>query len=126
MLRYIATNGQKHRFRIKEFELDEKEVLAFLLAYLLPFVSSEKLGFTGDWLTGAYVFGIIFLVVAHAGAFHFNPVMGMFGYHFYSVKNADGISYLLISKKELGRPNVEVSVVEVAHKIYLQTGDADA
>lgn len=126
LLRYIATNGQKHLFSIKEFERNEKEVLAFLLAYLLPFVSSEKLGFTGDWLTGAYVFGIIFLVVAHAGAFHFNPVMGLFGYHFYSVKNKDGVSYLLISKKELRRPNVDVRVVEVAHGIYLQTGDADA
>ncbi|MEO5812757.1 MAG: hypothetical protein ABIU96_13895 [Rhodanobacter sp.] len=126
LLRYIATNGQKHVFRIKEFERDEKEVLAFLLAYLLPFVSSEKLGFAGDWLTGTYVLGIIFLVVAHAGAFHFNPVMGLLGYHFYSVKNADGVSYLLISRKELRRPGTSVAVVEVALGIYLQTGDADA
>lgn len=126
VLHYAATNAQKHRFHIKEFERNDKEVLAFLLAYLLPFVSSEKLGFTGDWLTGTYILGIIFLVIAHSGAFNFNPVMGLLGYHFYSVKNADSVSHLLISKRELRRPGVDVQTVRLAHGIYLHTGDADA
>ena len=42
------------------------------------------------WLTGAYVLVIILLVFTHARAFHFNPVMGLLGYHFYSLKNGDG------------------------------------
>lgn len=126
VLHYAAANAQKHSFRIKEFERNDKEVLAFLLAYLLPFVSSEKLGFTGDWLTGAYILGIIFLVIAHSGAFNFNPVMGLLGYHFYSVKNMGSVSHLLISKQELRRPGVDVQTVRLAHGIYLHTGGADA
>lgn len=126
LLRYAAKNAQQHAFYIKEFERDDKEVLAFLIAYLLPFLSTEKMGFAGDWLTGAYVLGIIFLVIAHAGAFHFNPVMGLLGYHFYAVKNADGVSHLLISKAELRRPRQDAQTVRLAHNIYLYTGGRDA
>jgi hypothetical protein len=126
LLRYAATNAQQHQFHIKEFERSDKEVLAFLVTYLLPFLSTEKMGFTGDWLTGAYVLAIIFLVIAHAGAFHFNPVMGLLGYHFYAVKNSDGVSHLLISKDELRRPGRDVGTVRLAHGIYLHTGGADA
>ena len=126
LLRYAARNAQQHQFHIKEFERNDKEVLAFLLTYLLPFVSSKDTAFVGEWLTGAYIFGIIFLVFAHAGAFHFNPVMGLLGYHFYSVKNGDGVSHLLISKAELRRPGTEVRTVRLAHGIYLHTGEPDA
>ena len=126
VLRYAARNAQQHLFHIKEFERNDTEVLAFLLAYLLPFVSSKDMAFTGEWLTGAYIFGVIFLVFAHAGAFHFNPVMGLLGYHFYSVKNGDGVSQLLISKAELRRPGKDVQTVRLAHGINLHTGVSDA
>jgi MFS family permease len=126
LLRYTAKNAQQHLFHIKEFERNDAEVLAFLLAYLLPFVSSKDMAFTGEWLTGAYIFGVIFLVFAHAGAFHFNPVMGLLGYHFYSVKNGDGVSNLVISKAELQRPGKDLQTVRLAHGIYLHTGGSDA
>lgn len=126
LLRYAAKNAQRHDFRIKEFERSDKEVLAFLVTYLLPFLSTEKMGFAGDWLTGAYVLLIIFLVVGHAGAFHFNPVMWALGYHFYAVKSDDGIQQLLISRKELHRPDEELTAVRLAPNIYLHAGAANA
>lgn len=121
LLRYAAKNAQKHILQISQFEQDDKEILAFLVTYLLPFLSTEKMGFAGDWLTGTYVLLIIFLVIAHSGAFHFNPVMGLLGYHFYAVKNEGGASLLLISKTELHRINVEVQTIRIAHNIYLNT-----
>lgn len=126
MLCYASKHVQKDLLHIKEFERNDKEVLAFLLAYLLPFVSAENMAFTGDPLTGAYILGIIFLVFAHAGAFHFNPVMGLLGYHFYDVKNKEGVSHLLISKDELRRAGKDVQTVRLAHGIYLHTGGTDA
>lgn len=119
LLRYSAKSAQQHEIHIKEFERNDKEVLAFLLTYLLPFVSSDKLTFVGDWFTGAYVFGVILLVFTHAGAFHFNPLLGLMGYHFYSFKNDDGVSQLLISRTELRRPEKRLSTVRLAHGVYL-------
>lgn len=126
LLRYASKSAQKHAYRIKEFERKDKEVLAFLVTYLLPFLSTEKMGFAGDWLTGAYVLLIIFLVIAHAGAFHFNPVMGFLKYHFYAVQNENGVSHLLISRTELHRPGQEIQTVRLAHNIYLYTEAANA
>lgn len=119
LLLYAAKNGQKHTFRIGQFENNDKEVLSFLLAYLLPFISADNMAFEGRWMTGAYILAIIFLVVAHSGALHFNPVMGLLGYHFYGVRNDDGLSKLLISRKELRRTGEEVDTVRLAYNIYL-------
>lgn len=126
ILRYASRNVQTQTYIIKEFERDDKEVLAFLVTYLLPFLSSEKMSFTGDWLTSAYVLLIIFLVISHTGALHFNPVMGLLGYYFYSVKNSDGISHLLISRSELRRLGQELQTVRLAHNIYLHRGSSNA
>lgn len=126
LLQYAAGNAQKQTLRIGQFESNDKEVLAFLLAYLLPFISSKDMAFEGQWLTGAYILVIIFLVIGHSGAFHFNPVMGLLGYHFYGVKKSGGVSLLLISKAELRRPDQEVETVRLAHNIYLHTGGVDA
>jgi hypothetical protein len=126
LLRYAAGNAQKQALRIEQFENNDKEVLAFLVTYLLPFISSKDMAFQGQWLTGAYILAIIFMVIAHAGAFHFNPVMGLLGYHFYGIKNSDGLSLLLISKSELRRKGVEIATVKLAHNIYLHTGGGDA
>lgn len=127
LLLYASKNAQQNVYRIKEFERNDKEVLAFLVTYLLPFLSTEKMGFAGNWLTGAYVLVVIFLVIAHAGAFHFNPVMGLLlRYHFYSVKNQDGVSHVLISRVELRRPGQEIQTVQLANNVYLHTGTANA
>ena len=126
LLRHLAATAQSQLLTLAQFENNDKEVLAFLLTYLLPFVSAKDMAFQGQWLTGAYILAVIFMVIAHAGAFHFNPVMGLLGYHFYGIKNGDGVSLLLISKAELHKPGIEVKTVKLAHNIYLHSGGADA
>ncbi len=127
LLRYAAKNAERNLLHIKEFDRKDHEVLVFLLTYLLPFVSAKNMMFTDDWLTGAYILGIIYLVISHAGAFHFNPVMGfVLRYHFYAVKNDLGGSHLLISKKELRRPGEYVQTVKLAHNIRLQIREVNA
>lgn len=126
LLRHLAASAQSQLLRLAEFERNDQEVLAFLVTYLLPFISAKDIAFPGQWLTGAYILAVIFLVIAHAGAFHFNPVMGLLGYHFYGIKNGDGVSLLLISKAELHKPGVEVRTVRLAPTIYLHTGGEGA
>ena len=126
LLHYSARNAQTHKLRIEQFEDNDKEVLAFLLAYLLPLVSVKDTVAEIHWLTGTYVLVIILLVFTHARAFHFNPVLGLLGYHFYSLKNSEGVSLLLISRSELKRSGRELDTVRLAHNIYLHTGAVDA
>lgn len=124
LLVLAAKTAQKHRFKIAEFERNDKEAVAFLLAYLLPFISKDNLGFDGQWLTGTYILLMIFAVIVHAGTLHFNPVMGLLGYHFYAVKNEEDIPYLLISKSELYRPGTQIQAVRIASNIYLHVKES--
>ena len=123
LLRYAENKAEIHEFQIKEFERKDQELLAFLLIYLLPFVRSENVTFASQWLTSAYVLTIIIIAIAYAGAFHFNPVMRMFGYRFYAVKNHHGVSTLLISKTDLRRPGSKLQTVRLAWDVYLHVGD---
>jgi MFS family permease len=123
LLRYAAQAAQKQSFKIQTYENKDKEVLAFLIAYLLPFVSSQNLFSVGGWITGMYIFGIIFMVVAHAEAFHFNPLMALLGYHFYTVRSEEGMLYLLISKQELYKTGETITAVTLTRSIRLHKGD---
>ena len=126
LLRSAAKTAQKHALYIKEFERRDQEMLTFLFIYLLPFVRSEHSTFADDWLTSVYILAIIVLAIAHAGAFHFNPVMRLLRYRFYAVKNQNGVSNLLISKTDLRRPGKEVQTVRLAWNVYLHIGELDA
>ena len=125
LLFYLSRSLSKNTFTIGEFESNDKEILAFLLTYLLPFISSDKLSFTGEWLTGVYIILIILVVLMHADAFHFNPVMAILGFHFYSVKDGDGLSYLLITRDPIRRPGKAIRTVSLAHNIQLQVKEQD-
>lgn len=118
LLVYARQHGEKHTIQIQSIEDKDKEVLAFLLTYLLPFLATEKLEFQGEWMTGAYIMAIIIVTIVHAGAFHFNPVMGLL-YHFYAVKDDNGVSTLFISCKPLRKVGEEIDAVRLAHNIYL-------
>lgn len=120
VLKYASKNAQKCSFHIKHFERSDNELLAFLVTYLLPFISPENMAFeNGQWITGVYILFVIYLVMVHADALHFNPVMWIFGYHFYHVQDNNSVSHLLISQETLNKPGKEVQTVQLSQKIYL-------
>ena len=124
LLKYAAKNAQRYVFHVKEFVRKDQEMLTFLFIYLLPFLRSGT--FASDWLMSIYILGILTLAIAHADAFHFNPVMRLLGFRFYAVKNQEGVTNLLISKKDLRQPNEEIQTVRLAPDVYLHTGVEDA
>ena len=125
LLRYQARNGQKETISIREFERKDQEMLVFLFIYLLPFLRSVDPVFSPQWLTGGYILIVIILAIADTGAFHFNPVMRLLRFRFYSVRTQDGLSSLLISRKELRRVS-EIETVGLGRNIYIYTGDSIA
>jgi hypothetical protein len=97
----------------------DKEVLAFLIVYLLPLFTKD-LVFAGDLLTPAYVLAVIGFCVYHSNSFTFNPLLSMMGYHFYEVEIRDGMTFLLVSKQVLRRNDNAIRVRELADYIYLE------
>ena len=127
VLHYASNRAQHSLLYIEDFESKDQEMIVFLFIYLLPFIRSADSTFATEWMTSIYVIGIIVVAIAHAGAFHFNPVMRLlFSYRFYSVRNREGLSLLLISKRDLRRNHEEVQTVRLAWNIYLYKGESDA
>lgn len=111
-----------YSFFIEEFEGNDRDMLSFLFIYLLPFIRSDNLPLSNGILTNAYILIVTLFAITYVGAFHFNPVIRLlFGYRFYLVKNADGISSTLISRVDLKKPK-EVQTVGLARNVYLCIG----
>ena len=123
MLKYFAKKASESPIYIKEFESKDQEILTYLFIYLLPFIKSDNPTFASNWITGICSLAIIIVFIAHVGAFHYNPVMHILGYRFYAVKNAHGVSNLLISNKKIPRPDKKLQTVKIAENIYLYTED---
>ena len=126
IMKYAERTGQCHPVDLASIERKDQEMLTFLFLYLLPLVRSEHSMFTENWVLSLYVLVVIFVALSYAEAFHFNPVMRILQYRFYSVSDTNGMPFLLISKREIGRTRKRIRVIEVTPYIYLYTGDPDA
>lgn len=92
----IPHYSQEKRIDVQKIESMDKDVLSFLLAYMLPLMSSK--GAEYDWWVVGLVVTLILMVLWQAQLIHVNPLLGLFGYHFYKVSSASGQSVLLISR----------------------------
>jgi hypothetical protein len=106
----------------KKVKTADKEMLAFLFVYLLPLFAKDSIDFAGDLATAVFVITIMFLAIYHSNSFTFNPVLAFFCYHFYEVDNENGMTYILITKKTLLKPDNTLQVVGIASYIFLDAG----
>jgi hypothetical protein len=122
ILRFSKTQLEKQNLSVTSIKNSDKEVMTFLLAYLLPLVPAHTLGFSGHVATGVFVFFMFFLAIYHSNAFDFNPLLGLCGYHFYEVQSADGMTFLLITKSPILKPAQVTEVVQLFPYTFLNIG----
>lgn len=123
LIRLCRKNGERETLFSKKVKPADKEILAFLLAYLLPLFSKEAINFTGDIFVAVYVLLVIALTVYHSNSYTFNPLLSLlFRYHFYEVEGPNGMTYLLITGKTLLASENEITVVKIYDYIYLDVG----
>ena len=124
MIERAQKSMQNYKFRIEGLEQKDTESLLFFVTYMLPFLSGEKIWFTGQgMLVEAYILFMVFIVIFLAEAFHFNLILRILGYHIYAVKDKDGGSRFLISKSKRGLLGSEVEAIRLSDNIYLHMGD---
>lgn len=98
----------------------DTEVLGFIVAYLLPLVSTRVGDF--DLVLLAFVAGLLGLVVWNTNTYTVNPMLSLFGYNFYEVANEDGVSFLFVSRRDLRRV-ADVSSVRQLTRYVLLDGE---
>ena len=108
-----------HTVKIKQAD---KEILAFLIAYLLPLASTSTLSLKGDLPTSVFIYLVIGVCIYHSNAFTFNPTLACFGYHFVEVENEENMTYLILTKRSLHACKISFEAVPLGDYLYLDIG----
>jgi hypothetical protein len=108
--------------KIKAVKTVDKEIVGFLLVYLLPLMNQSNNTISLSVLT--FIAVIFFFIVQNSHAYHFNPLLGFFGYHFYEVTIEGDITYVLISRQNIADCKSISHVVQLTEYMILEPTNA--
>ena len=103
---------------IKTLKNVDRKMLSFLMAYLFPLLSQSAAGVI-NWEIVAFLLAMFFLVVWGTHSYHFNPLLGIFGYHFYEVTTEGGVTYVLITRRSFKSTKGVERVVQLGEYVVL-------
>ena len=118
VLLFAERKGERESVTFRSFRNVDREVLTFLLIYLLPLIAKDSLP-AFQIPVAVYVFLVIAWAVYHSNAFFFNPLLGLLGYHFYAVESRDGVPHVLITRDTIRVPSATLEVIQLFDHTYL-------
>ena len=108
---------EKLKLEITSVKTADNEMIGFILAYLLPLMNKSSVEIESGVM---FVVALLFLVIITSNSYHFNPLIGFLGYHFYEVTITGGISYVLISKKSIRNYKSIKNVVHISEYMIME------
>lgn len=122
LLSVADTKLMRFPFSVATVESADQDILAFLVAYLLPLAAMTTTTDGYDWVTALVAFALISAVVFQSGLAHVNPLIGLLGWRFYKVATSDGCTFLLISKRNLAEVKKTSAVVQISSSMVMTVG----
>jgi len=99
LLAYAKKHLERSEFTPVTVEAADRENMVFLLLYLLPLFTAQFDALNWEvWVPAIVIFAA---VIGTGFGYHFNPLLGLLGWHFYKVGTNEGVTYVLITKKQL-------------------------
>ncbi len=117
-----GNNLEKLPVKIKAVKTVDKEIVGFLLVYLLPLINQTSNTISLPVLI--FIAVIFFFIVQNSHAYHFNPLLGFFGYHFYEATLEGDITYVLITKQNIADCKSIKQVVQLTEYMILEPSHA--
>src|ERR1700752_285655 len=108
-------------FSVDSLKTADQEVLGFVVTYLLPLIGADSLGV--DSLVVVFITIIFSVVIWGTHSYHFNPVLGVFGFHFYEATSSGNITYILITRRDLRNTKHVNRVVQISEYMLLDATD---
>lgn len=107
--------------KVKSVAPADREVAAFLIAYILPMLNIVNLNI---WAI-LFIVGLLYIAMLTTSNYHFNPVLGLFfGYHYYEVEieenSGEKITYILMTKKTIRSSRNVKKVVQVSDYMLME------
>jgi hypothetical protein len=121
MLSYSKKHLERIPFSTITAEAADRENIGFLLLYLLPLFTSSFSAL--NWQVWIPAIAIFAAVVGTGYSYHFNPLLGLMGWHFYKVGTKEGVTYVLITKKHLRNATTTIEVGQLTEYIVLDLGE---
>ncbi|WP_165076043.1 hypothetical protein [Paludisphaera rhizosphaerae] len=126
LMPWIARDGSAPiKVKTKGLKNSDKEVLVFLVTYMIPFISKPTFSTEPSLIIIIYVFGVIFISVYHTNMFTFNPMLALFGYHFYEIETEGGMKDLLVSKSVFREQVNDLWIARMAEYVYLEVEEPE-
>jgi len=120
MLRYASSELEVMPFTPTKVEAADRENMGFLLLYLLPLFTADLTKL--HWETWIPAIGMFAVITATGYNYHFNPLIGLMGWHFYKVESKEGVTYVLITRKQLRSASSALKVGQLTEYILMDLG----
>lgn len=116
-LRFVSSKFERLRFPITAVKAADTESVGYVVAYLLPLVNAGGPA-VNLWVL-LFVLFIFLITVWGTNAYHFNPLLGILGYHFYEVTTDSNVTFLLISPHDVRKSADVASVVQLTEYLVM-------
>ncbi|MGK7752733.1 MULTISPECIES: hypothetical protein [unclassified Roseovarius] len=113
-------DGELVAFKISSVEAADRENTSLLLVYLLPLFTADFQDL--NWLIWLPTILILGIVVGTGYSYHFNPILGLAGWHFYRVTTPESVTFVLLTKKELRAASECLKVKQLTEYIVVDAG----
>ncbi|MBS9435895.1 hypothetical protein EAE91_01465 [Photorhabdus noenieputensis] len=118
ILKYSIHHSGRTKKNIKTATPANKEVTNYFLTYLFPLLSASGTFF--DWKIAAFFYISLLAYVSFSEGYSFNPLLSFFGYKFYEAEDETGISFVLITKRDLFLVNNDrLDVIKLTAHTYI-------
>lgn len=117
ILKIAASQLERLRFPIASVKAADTESVGYVVAYLLPLVNTGEPNVNVGVLI--FVLGVFILAVWGSNTYHFNPLLGILGFHFYEVTTESGVTFLLISRTDVRRSADVKAAVQLTEYLVL-------
>jgi len=118
ILNFSKSNLEKIPVKITSVKTADKEVVGFIIVYLLPLINESSLNVNPNVLI--FIAVLFFIIVFTSNSYHFNPLLGFFGYHFYEISIEGGITFVLLSRKDVVNCKNIKAVVQISEYMVLE------
>ena len=115
---------ERFPFQPESVEAADRENIASMLLYLSPLFTSQFGQLNMTLLIPTVL--IFALLTATGYNYHFNPLLGLAGWHFYKVSSKEGVTYVLVTKKQLRNTNQISEVGQLTEYILIDLEAAHA
>ena len=107
--------------KVKSVAPADREVAAFLIAYILPMLNIVNLNI---W-TILFIVGLLYIAMLTTSNYHFNPVLSLFfGYHYYEVdieeNSGEKTTYVLMTKRTIRNAKNIRKIVQVSDYMLME------